>query len=215
MQQIETLYEEDNKQKKNKNNKEFILLIIVLLIITIICTIGLLKINNKKEEPPKVEEKDNLPKEENKKTADEIEEELHEKNYVYKRYSCEKEENSVSLDNGVKVRVEHRYEFSFNEGVSDDVEIGDYSVTYIFNNLNDYNRTNTLPISFEDSAYTEEENINSLTKTRVYNYILDYDGIKSSDFSAYLASLEKDNFVCTLVEKSQVINDYDVYYGRK
>ena len=69
MQQIETLYEEDNKQRKKKNNKEFILIFLVILIITITCTVGLLKINSKNEETPKLEEKDNYSSEEKKKNV--------------------------------------------------------------------------------------------------------------------------------------------------
>lgn len=212
MQQIETLYEEDKKQKKKKNNKEFLLLFMVILIITIICTIGLIKINNKKEEPPNVEEKDVLPKDENQKTADEIEELLGNKNYTYKKYSCEKNGSSNVLDNKINIKNHYRYEFSFNEGIDDTVSLGYYYVDYIFYNLNDYNNTFSLPIYFENKFYEEQENKNSLTKTQMYYYILEYPNMNNGDFNTYLKNLENDGFVCTLVEKEQVINNYDDYY---
>ncbi len=212
MQQIEILYEEDNKQKKNKNNKKFLLLIMVLLIITIICTIGLLKINNKKEEPPKVEEKEDLLKEEQKKTADEIEELLGKKNYIYKEYSCEKNGSSDILDNKINIKKHYRYEFSFNEGVEDTVSLGYYYVDYIFSNLNDYNNTSSLPTNFENKFYEEQDNISTLTKTQMYYHILEYPNMNNGDFNTYLKYLENDGFVCTLVEKEQVINNYDDYY---
>lgn len=215
MQEIETLYPEDNKQKKKNNNKDFILLVIVILIITVICTVGLLKMNGKKEEAPKVEEKDNFSSKKEKKTLDEIEEELQTKNYVYRKYSCEKsDDDDVALDNGIKVRNKHRYEFIFNEGVDDTPNLGYYYVDYIFNNLNDYRNTTALPIPFEDKTYEEQENINTLTKTQLFYYILEYPNIAYGDFAAYLKALENDKFVCTLVEKEEIINNYDVYYGR-
>lgn len=213
MEQIETLYPEDNRQKRRKkNNKEFIVLIITILIITVVCTIGLLKMNDKKEEVPKVEEKENSSLEEKEKTADEIEELLQKKNYVYKRYSCEKDGGSNILDNGINVRNKYRYEFSYNEGVDDVVSLGHYYVDYIFNNLNDYNNTSSLPIYFENKFFEEEENVSTLTKTKMYYHIVEYPEMSNGDFGGYLKYLEKDNFTCTLTHKEQVINNYDDYY---
>lgn len=215
MQQIETLYPEDNKQKRKNNNKEFIILFLVIIIIAIICTLGLLKINSKKEEPPKVEEKDNFSEEEKKKTVDEIEEQLEKKNYVYKKYSCEKDGGSNTLDNGINIKNKYRYEFSFNEGVDDIVSIGYYYVDYVFNNLNDYSNTTTLSIPFKDKFYEEQDNRDTLTKTQMFYYILEYPNIAYGDFAAYLKALENDKFVCTLMEKESIINDYDDYYDSR
>lgn len=215
MQQIETLYPEDNKQKRKKSNKEFILLFIAILIIDVVCTVGLLKINNRKEELPKVEEKDNSSIEENKKTVDEIEEQLEKKNYVIKKYSCEKDGNSNTLNNGINIKNKYRYEFSFNEGVDDTVSLGYYYVDYIFNNTSDYSNTTTLPIPFEDKSYEIQENKDALTKTQMFYYILEYPGIANGDFASYIKALENDKFVCTLIEKKEVINNYDEYYDSR
>lgn len=212
MQQIETLFEEDNKRKRKKNNKEFVLLVIVILIIAIICTIGLLKINNRKEETPKVEEKNNFSSKEKPKTVDEIEEQLEKKNYIHKKYSCEKDGDLSILDGGINIKNKYRYEFSFNEGVDDTISEGYYYVDYVFNNLNDYNNTTALPTFFEDKFYEEQENKNNLTKTQMYYYIVEYPNMANGDFSAYLKYLENEKFDCTLTHKEQIINNYDDYY---
>ena len=188
------------------------MIFLVILIITITCTVGLLKINSKNEETPKLEEKDNYSSEEKKKNVDEIEEQLEKRNYTFKKYSCKKDGGFDILNNNINITKQYRYEFSFNEGVDDTVSIGYYYVDYIFNNLSDYNNTVALPVIFENKFYENQENKNILTKTQMYYNIVEYPDMKNGDFPAYLKYLENNKFNCTLIEKEQVINNYDEYY---
>lgn len=205
--QIETLY------PVKKNNKMFILMIIVILLIVVICVIGIISIFDKKEEKPNDDNKVNTPIEEEEQFFYE-EESLQKENYVYKKYSCLKDTDDITLDNGIKVKSKIRYEFNFNDGVSKTAPFGAYYVDYIFNNISEYNSTNQLPVVFSDDIpYSDEKDVSKLTKTRLYSYIIEYPDLDKDNYlNSYLEALEKDNFDCTLVEKEEVINNYDEYY---